>query len=307
MSLSKFRISRRSVAIAAVLVGMVSLAIGAHAALNMRALDAAKATASEQAGDAAKNKPSRIALVIGNGHYPDANAPLSQPINDARALTASLRRDGFDVDVVEDATKDDMGRALVRLKSRIRPDSVVMLFFGGYGIQVGHESYMLPVDAVIWKESDVRRDGLSIETVLDAMKEQGACAKLVVIDASRRNPYERRFRTFSHGLAPIVAPDNALILTSATPDQVADDSAGQHSVLMSELLANLNSLNAGESNKALAASTEVNKAAAAAEAIFNKTRTAISRASDGAQVPSVSSSLFEDVRFGVTANAAAGG
>jgi uncharacterized caspase-like protein len=297
MSLSKFRISRRSVAIAAVLVGMVSLAIGAHAALNMRALDAAKATASEQAGDAAKNKPSRIALVIGNGHYPDANAPLTQPINDARALTASLRRDGFDVDVVEDATKDDMGRALVRLKSRIRPDSVVMLFFGGYGIQVGHESYMLPVDAVIWKESDVRRDGLSIETVLDAMKEQGACAKLVVIDASRRNPYERRFRTFSHGLAPIVAPDNALILTSATPDQVADDSAGQHSVLMSELLANLNSLNAGESNKALAAK------AAAAEAIFNKTRTAISRASDGAQVPSVSSSLLEDVRFGVTANA----
>jgi uncharacterized caspase-like protein len=297
MSLSEFRISRRSVAIAAVLVGMVSLAIGAHAALNMRALDAAKATTSEQAGDAAKNRPSRIALVIGNGHYPDANAPLTQPINDARALTASLRRDGFDVDVVEDATKDDMGRALVRLKSRIRPDSVVMLFFGGYGVQVGSESYMLPVDAVIWKESDVRRDGLSIETVLDAMKEQGACAKLVVIDASRRNPYERRFRTFSHGLAPIVAPDNALILTSATPDQVADDSAGQHSVLMSELLANLNSLNAGESNKALAAK------AAAAEAIFNKTRTAISRASDGAQVPSVSSSLLEDVRFGVTANA----
>ena len=297
MSLSELRISRRSVAIAAVLVGMVSLAIGAHAALNMRALDSAKATASEQAGDAAKNKPSRIALVIGNGHYPDANAPLTQPINDARALTASLRRDGFDVDVVEDATKDDMGRALVRLKSRIRPDSVVMLFFGGYGVQVGHESYMIPVDAAIWKESDVRRDGLSVETVLDAMKEQGACAKLVVIDASRRNPYERRFRTFSHGLAPIVAPDNALILTSATPDQVADDSAGQHSVLMSELLANLNSLNANESNKALAAR------ATAAEAIFNKTRVAISRASDGAQVPSVSSSLLEDVRFGVTANA----
>jgi len=34
------------------------------------------------------------------------------------------------------------------------------------------------------------------------MKERGARAKLVVIDASRRNPYERRFRTFSHGMAP---------------------------------------------------------------------------------------------------------
>ncbi|MGB9116872.1 caspase family protein [Bradyrhizobium sp.] len=287
MDLSKLGISRRSLAMATALVGMVSLAIGAHAALNMRALDAAKAVATEQA-DAAANRPSRIALVIGNGHYPDANTPLSQPINDARALTASLRRDGFDVDVVEDATRDDMNRAIARLKSKIKPDSVVMLFFGGYGVQAGRESYMIPVDATIWKEADVRREGVSVESVLDAMKEHGACAKLVVLDASRRNPYERRFRTFSHGLAPISAPDNALILTSATPGLVADDSNGQHSVLMTELL---NNLNARESEKT----------AAAAETVFNKTRVAISRASDGAQVPSVSSSLLEDVRFGENA------
>jgi uncharacterized caspase-like protein len=174
----------------------------------------------------------------------------------------------------------------------------VMLFFGGYGVKVGRESYMIPVDAAIWTESDVRRDGLSIESVLDVMKEQGASAKLVVIDASRRNPYERRFRAFSHGLAPITAPDNALILTSATPGQVADDSAGQHSVLMSELLNNLDS--AGNANPA-----ETSKAVAA-ETVFNKTRVAISRASEGAQVPSVSSSLLEDVRFGVTAANAGG-
>ena len=54
MNFSKLRISRRSVAIAAALVGMVSLAIGAHAALNMRALDAAKAVATEQSDAAAK-------------------------------------------------------------------------------------------------------------------------------------------------------------------------------------------------------------------------------------------------------------
>ena len=286
MDFSRLGISRRSVAMATALAGMVSLAIGAHAALNMRALDAAKAVATEQA-DSAAGRPSRIALVIGNGHYPDANTPLTQPINDARALTASLRRDGFDVDVVEDATRDDMARAVARLKSKIKPDSVVMLFFGGYGVQAGRESYMIPVDATIWKEADVRRDGVSVESVLEAMKEQGACAKLVVLDASRRNPYERRFRTFSHGLAPISAPDNALILTSATPGQVADDSSGQHSVLVTELL---NNLNAREADKS-----------AAAETVFNKTRVAISRASDGAQVPSVSSSLLEDVRFGENA------
>ena len=275
---SKLRVSRRSVTVVAALVGLVSLAIGAHAALNKRSLDAAKAIATEQNSDV-PTKASRVALVIGNGHYPDASAPLAQPINDARGLTAALRGKGFDVDVVEDATKDDMARAIGRLKAKIKRDTVVMLFFGGYGVQVGRESYMIPVDAAIWKEADVRRDGVSIESVLDTMKEQGAKAKLVVVDASRRNPYERRFRSYSHGLAPISAPENALILTSATPGKVADDSKGQYSVLMAELLNNL-------------------AAQAGAETAFNKTRVAISRASEGEQVPAVSSSLLEDVKLG---------
>jgi len=286
MNMSKLRLSRRSITTAAAMVGVLSLAIGAHAALNMRALDAAKAIATEQ-GEAVKRAP-RLALVIGNGHYPDAGAPLTQPINDARALTAALRRNGFDVDVVEDASRDDMDRAVDRLKAKISSDSVVMLYFGGYGVQVGRESYMIPVDAAIWKEADVRRDGLSIEAVLDVMKERGARAKLVVIDASRRNPYERRFRAFSHGLAPINAPDNALILSSATPGKVADDSSGQYSVLMAELLNNLDAQAQG------------------AEAVFNKTRVAISRASEGEQVPSVSSSLMEDVSFSASEEKAGG-
>lgn len=283
MNLRQISISRRTITIAVALVGVVSLAIGAHAALNKRSLDAAKAIATEQAD--AGPKVSRLALVVGNGHYPDASAPLAQPINDARALTAALRQNGFDVDVVEDATKDDMNRAIGRMKSKIKADSVVMLFFGGYGVQVGRESYMIPVDAAIWKESDVRRDGLSVESVLDAMKEQGAKAKLVVIDASRRNPYERRFRAFSHGLAPITTPDNALILSSATPGKVADDGKGQLSVLMSELL------------------NHINTQTTSAESVFNKTRVAISRASDGEQVPSVSSSLLDEVRLGTAEKA----
>jgi uncharacterized caspase-like protein len=279
MNLRQLPFSRRSIALAVALIGTASLVIGANAALNKRALDAAKAVETEMS-DAAARKASRLALIIGNGHYPDASEPLAQPINDARALSGALRRNGFDVDVVEDATKDDMARAIARLKDKIKPDSVVMLFFGGYGVQVGRESYMLPVDATIWKEIDIKREGVSVEAVLDVMKERGAKAKLVVLDASRRNPYERRFRTFSHGLAPIAAPDNALILTSATPGRVAEDSRGATSVLVSELLNHLNARTVG------------------AEAAFNKTRLAISKASDGEQVPSVSSSLLEDVRFG---------
>jgi uncharacterized caspase-like protein len=271
-------VSRRPLLVAAALVATVSLAIGANAALNKRALDAASAVATEQG--AATAKGSRLALVIGNGHYPDAGDPLTQPINDARAMSGALRRDGFDVDVIEDASRDDMTRAVERLKRKITPDSVVMLFFGGYGVQAGRESYMIPVDATIWKEADVRRTGVSVEGVLDVMKEKGAKAKLVVLDASRRNPYERRFRSYSHGLAPILAPDNALILTSATPGKVVEDSQGKHSMLIGELL------------------NHISARAVGAEAAFYKTRVAVSKASDGEQVPAVSSSLLEDVRFG---------
>jgi uncharacterized caspase-like protein len=271
-------LSRRPVAIAAALTGTVSLAIGAHAALNKRALDPVKAVAA--GGVETGRTAAKLALVIGNGHYPDAGEPLAQPINDARALSGALRRDGYDVDVIEDANRDDLARAVDRLQAKIKPDSVVMLFFGGYAIQSGRESYMIPVDARIWKEADVRREGVSVEKVLDVMKSQGARAKLVVLDASRRNPYERRFRAFSHGLAPVETPANALILSSATPGKVVDDSEGRNSVLVAELLTNLDGKPTG------------------AEAVFNKTRVAVSRASDGEQVPSVSSSLAEDVRFG---------
>src|SRR5437879_11295546 len=118
---------------------------------------------------------------------------------------------------------------------------------------------------------------------LEVMRERGARAKLVVLDASRRNPYERRFRSYSHGLALINAPNNALIMSSNTPGKVADDMKGEHSVLVTELLNELD-------------------AQVSAEAVFSKTRVAVSRVSKGEQMPSVSSSLLEDVRFGSSEN-----
>ena len=111
------------------------------------------------------------------------------------------------------------------------------------------------------------------------MKEQGAKAKLVVVDASRRNPYERRFRSFSHGLAPISPAGQRADPVLGDAGQGGRRLQGrQYSVLVAELLNNLNAPEAG------------------AETVFNKTRVAISRASEGEQVPSVSSSLLEDVR-----------
>jgi uncharacterized caspase-like protein len=281
MMIRPIRLNRRSMLIAAAaFAGLVSLGLGAHAALHLASSDADSKAKQVAVTHGAK----RLALVIGNGHYPDAGAPLAQPINDARTLARTLRDEGFEVEAVEDGTKADMQRAVDRLTARITPDTVVTLFFGGYGIQSGRESYMIPVDAVIWKEADIRRNGISIESVLAAISGRGAKAKFAVIDASRRNPYERRFRQYSHGLAPINAPANALILSSATPgkvvDEVVDDvPPSDNSVLVSELLEALKS------------------DGGTVETVSTRTRNAVSRRTNGAQVPSVSSSLLEDIRI----------
>ena len=136
----------------------------------------------------AADRGDRFALVIGNSKYPDAEAPLKQPINDAREIADELKRNGFNVDVGENLTGDAMRRAFERLYGRIKPGSISLIFFSGFGIQSNRQSFMIPVDAQIWTEADVRRDGISLETVLGEINSRGAGVKIALVDASRRNP-----------------------------------------------------------------------------------------------------------------------
>ena len=61
--------------------------------------------------------------------------------------------------------------------------------------------------------------------------------KIALIDASRRgNPFERRFRSFSAGLAPVIAPNGTLVMYSAAQVLVISDNGGDHSLFVRELL-----------------------------------------------------------------------
>src|ERR1700676_1033890 len=100
----------------------------------------------------------RFALVIGNAKYPDADAPLKEPINDAREVADELKRDGFNVEVGENLTGEAMRRAFDKLYARIKPGSVALIFYSGFGVQSGRQSYMIPIDAQIWTEPDVRSE-----------------------------------------------------------------------------------------------------------------------------------------------------
>jgi uncharacterized caspase-like protein len=221
----------------------------------------------------------RLALVIGNSKYPDADSPLPQMRRDAEGLTSALRKNGFLVDTVDNATRSDMIRAIDDLGARAHLNSIVLIYFGGYGVQSDGQNYLIPVDAKIWYEEDVRRQGVSIDLLLSKLKTSGARVRLVVVEASRRNPYERRFRTYSHGLAPIQTSENTLILSSAAPGQVVEESDELHSRLMTVLLTQMGS------SKGI-------------EEVFNNTRKGVAAATQGQQIPAVSSTLTESVTFG---------
>jgi hypothetical protein len=138
---------------------------------------------------------------------------------------------------------------------------------------------MIPVDAQIWTEPDVRRDGFSLETVLGEINSRGAGVKIALIDASRRNPFERRFRSFSAGLAPVIAPNGTLVMYSAALSSVVGDSGGDRSLFVRELL------------------KEIRVPDLMAEETLNRTRVGVTRASRSEQVPWISSSLAEDFSF----------
>lgn len=222
----------------------------------------------------------KYALVIGNAKYPDSESPLREPVNDMRAMADELKRAGFEVAVGENLSSEAMRRAINTLYDKIKPGAVAMIFFSGYGIQSGRQSFMIPVDGAIWDEKDVRRDGVSLDSVLSEMNSRGASVKIAILDASRRNPFERRFRQFSSGLAPVTAPRGTLVMYSAPPGTVVGDSTSDRSLFVTELL------------------KEIRVPNLTAEEAFNRTRVGVSRVSKGDQIPWFSSSLAEEFSFG---------
>src|SRR3984893_5077923 len=178
---------------------------------------------SHAANRSATARSDHVALLIANSNYPDADGPLPEVAAGADLLANVHHSHGFVVDVVRDATRAGIMEAVDRLKAEARPGAVVLVYFGGFGVQSRGQNYMIPVDAKIWEERDVRRDGVSVEEALSELSGSGARKQIAIVDASRRNPYERRFREYSHGLAPIAEDGNSIVITSTSPEQVTED------------------------------------------------------------------------------------
>jgi Caspase domain len=263
------------VALAAVV--SVTVGFGARAAVRHRAHRPTAVHSIEKSRPS--EKFSRVALIVGNGSYPDADTPFKQPSDDVHALTPVLEKAGFSVVALEDARERDLHAAIAFLKERMQRDATVVVFYSGYAIQVDREDFIVPVDARIWNEDDVLRQGISIDRVLAELREAGAGAELVAVDASWRNPFERRFRAYSHGLAPIVAPVNSLVLVSDPFNLTTDDKDALRG-LGRQMVTSLGAAGPGSAFE-----------------VFQKIRSDLVRLSSGSRMPTVTSSLTEDVIF----------
>ncbi len=219
----------------------------------------------------------KVALVIGNGAY--SEAPLKNPTNDARAIAATLRSQGFEVLLKENATKVQMNEIVADFGEKLAEGDTALFFFAGHGLQVQGRNYLIPVDARITSEQRVRLETLDVDAVLDQMAAARARVSLVILDACRNNPFERRFRSVSGGLAQINAPEGTMVAYATAPGRVAADGEGANGLYTQELL------------------RAMRQPGLKVEDIFKQVRINVSRASNGAQTPWEASSLTGDFYF----------
>ena len=165
------------------------------------------------------------ALLIANGDYAHFGK-LPNPISDARLLSASLKQIGFQVSLVENASREGMLDALGAFEQRLKASRGVAFFhYGGHGVQVNGHNYLVPADADIPDEKRVATRAVELEEVMTALDASGASASIVVLDACRDNPLPATStRSATRGLSVVQAkPKNSIIIYAAEAGSKAND------------------------------------------------------------------------------------
>ncbi|MDP1732867.1 MAG: SUMF1/EgtB/PvdO family nonheme iron enzyme [Sulfuritalea sp.] len=223
----------------------------------------------------------RVALVIGNSAYKDA--PLKNPVNDAKDMAATLRRLGFDVIEKTNVSQKDINRAIAQFGEKLRADTVALFFYAGHGMQVKGKNYIIPIDAHITGEATVRAEAVDVDTVMDQLAISPM--NIVILDACRNNPFERKFRSTSGGLAQMDAPKGSLIAYATAPGKTAADGESRNGLYTQELL------------------KHIQTPGLPLETVFKRVRNGVMAASGEAQTPWEASSLTGEFFFRPVAGA----
>ena len=223
------------------------------------------------------NSSQRLALIIGNSAYKDA--PLTNPVNDARAIAQALRDSGFTVITRENIDHRGMLAALREFGDRLRAGGTGLFYYAGHGMQIKGRNYLIPVGSNIDREDEVAYSAVDAQAVLDKMEAAGNVANIMILDACRNNPFARSMRSGQAGLAQMDAPVGTLLAYATSPGAVASDGSGANGLYTQHLL---NAI-AQPGNKV--------------EDVFKQVRANVRRDSQGKQVPWESTSLEGDFYF----------
>lgn len=184
----------------------------------------------------------RVALVIGNSAYKNA-APLSNPVNDAAIVEATLKNAGFDVvQTRRDLQAIEMRRTLRDFADQARDADVAVIYYAGHGMEIEGTNYLIPVDATLERDTDVYDEAFSLDRVMLAI-EPARQLRLVILDACRNNPFSEKMkrtvgsRSISRGLARIEpATANTLVAFAAKAGSTASDGNSKNSPYASALV-----------------------------------------------------------------------
>ena len=213
----------------------------------MRFLIAAMTAAAFLVSADAALADKRVAFVVGNGTYKNV-APLPNPAVDAKSMAKVLRNVGFDVVEGTNLTRDKMTEKLLDFGKKAEGADVAVFFYAGHGIAVNGTNYLLPVDADLKSEMDVKLGAaINVDLTLEQTMSD-AKVKLVFLDACRDNPFAAKIRSakatrsvsVQSGLAEMKSGEGTLIAFATGPGQTAlDGEAGTNSPFTRALVANV--------------------------------------------------------------------
>ncbi len=219
----------------------------------------------------------RTALIIGNGAY--AKSPLPNTLNDARDMTAVLKRLGFKVIGRMDASQQQMQRAIIEFGRELEKGGVGLFYYAGHAVQLRDRNYMIPVGAQITSADHVEPESVDLYKVIGRMAGARNKMNIVILDACRDNPFRDYFQVYSEGLAQMRAPARSYIAYAAGPGGLAADGTGENSFYTGALLKSLE------------------QPGVSIEKVFKNVRSAVIKKTKGLQVPWTSSSITEDFYF----------
>lgn len=213
----------------------------------MRIMIAAISAATFLISTVSAQADKRVAFVVGNGAYKNV-AALPNPATDATSMARLLRNVGFEVVEGSNLTRDRMTEKLLDFGRKAEGADVALFFYAGHGIAVNGTNYLLPVDADLKSEMDIKL-GAAINVDLTLEQTMGdAKVKLVFLDACRDNPFAAKIRSakatrsvnVQSGLAEMKSGEGTLIAFATGPGQTAlDGEAGTNSPFTRALMANL--------------------------------------------------------------------